>query len=88
MALRIRLARHGRKGQPFFRIVVQDREAPRDGRFIETLGFYNPKPNPPLIRVKSDRALYWLEKGAEPSETVASLFKRQGILLPRTGGKA
>lgn len=79
MSLRIRLQRHGRKRQPFYRIVIQDKEAPRDGRFVEVLGFYNPLPDPPDIRIKTDRVLYWLERGAEPTETVASLLRRQGL---------
>jgi small subunit ribosomal protein S16 len=81
MALRIRLQRHGRKRQPFYRIVVQEREAPRDGRMVEILGVYHPLPHPPLVRVKVDRVHYWLERGAEPSETVASLLRREGIRL-------
>jgi small subunit ribosomal protein S16 len=87
MALRIRLQRHGRKRQPFYRIVVQDREAPRDGRHVEIVGFYNPLPDPPVVRVKKDRVLYWLGKGAEPTETVASLLRREGI-QPYAGARA
>ena len=83
MALRIRLQRFGRKKRPFFRVVVQDREAPRDGRFIEILGFYDPLPDPYRFEIKEDRVRYWLSQGAQPTETVASLLKKKGIPLSR-----
>ncbi len=79
MAVRIRLARHGRKKKPFYRIVVVYSESPRDGRFLERVGTYDPMVEPPAIDVKGERALKWLREGAKPSETVKSLFKKTGI---------
>lgn len=79
MATRIRLHRVGRKGQPSYRVVVADRQAPRDGRSIETLGHYNPRTNPATIEVNAERARHWLSQGATPSETVRSLFKKAGV---------
>ena len=76
MAVRIRLTRLGRKKQPFYRIVVQDSEAPRDGRFLEVVGTYNPMKEPNELTLKNDRIQSWLEKGALPSTTVKSLLKR------------
>jgi small subunit ribosomal protein S16 len=80
MAVRIRLARHGRKKKPFYKMVVVFSESPRDGRFIEIVGTYNPTVNPPEISTKEDRVLYWLMKGAKPSETVRSILRKEGIL--------
>lgn len=79
MATRIRLRRMGRKKQPEYRIVVAERTAARDGRFIETIGHYRPREEPAVIQVDEDRARAWLAKGATPSETVHSLFKRAGV---------
>lgn len=79
MATRIRLRRMGRKKQPEYRIVVAEKSAARDGRFIETLGHYRPRENPAVIQVDAERARAWLAKGATPSETVHSLFKRSGV---------
>lgn len=79
MATRIRLRRVGRKGQPSYRVVVADRQAPRDGRFIETLGHYNPRTEPATIEVNAERARHWLDQGATPTETVRSLFKKAGV---------
>ncbi len=75
MAVRIRLARYGAKKKPFYRIVVADKESPRDGRFLEVLGTYNPlvKTNP--CEIKKDRVEYWISKGAKSTETVSSLLK-------------
>ncbi len=81
MAVRIRLRRIGRKKLPVFSIVAADVRSPRDGRFIEDLGRYYPLDEPSRIELKRDRVLYWLEVGAQPSETVRSLLSRQGILL-------
>ena len=81
MATRIRLQRHGKKNQPFYHIVIADGRAPRDGRFIELLGTYNPLTNPADIKINFDRALYWLETGASPSDTVRSILKREGVYL-------
>jgi len=70
----------GKKKQPTYRVVVADSRAPRDGRFIETIGFYNPRMDPPTVQIKEDRALYWLSQGAQPSDAVARLLKNQGTL--------
>ena len=80
MAVRIRLARMGAKKRPFYRIVVADSEYPRDGKFIEIIGNYDPKMDPAVVNVKEDRASEWLSKGALPTETVSSLFKKKGII--------
>ncbi|NPV57310.1 MAG: 30S ribosomal protein S16 [Anaerolineae bacterium] len=78
--VRIRLRREGLKKQPTYRIVVADVEAPRDGRFLEILGHYNPRTEPSTIVVKEARAYDWLSKGAQPSEAVQGLFKQTGLL--------
>ena len=80
MATRIRLRRTGKKKQVFYRIVVADSRSPRDGRFIEILGNYNPNSNPPQIEIDEGRALYWLKNGARPTDTVRSLLSKKGIL--------
>jgi small subunit ribosomal protein S16 len=79
MAVKIRLARHGAKKKPFYRIVVADGEAPRDGRFMEIVGTYNPLIDPVEISVKADRVKYWVGQGAILTDTVKSLFKKQGV---------
>jgi small subunit ribosomal protein S16 len=78
--VKIRLRRIGAKKQPSYRIVVADSRAPRDGRFIEVIGFYNPRTEPETVKIKEDRALYWLSSGAQPTEAVARLLKKQGAL--------
>ena len=78
--VRIRLRRIGLKGQPTYRIVAADKESPRDGRFLEILGFYNPRTDPATIHVKEDRAYHWMKNGALPTESVAQVFKSAGIL--------
>ena len=83
MSTRIRLRRVGRKGQAFFRIVVADSRSPRDGRFVATIGHYNPKANPAVINVNAEQALAWLAKGAMPTDTVRSLLKKAGVLGKR-----
>ena len=80
MATRLRLQRHGKKGKPFYHVVAADARAPRDGRFIEKVGTYNPNTNPATIEVKHDRALYWLQVGAEMSDTVRALMKYKGVV--------
>ncbi|HZK43809.1 MAG TPA: 30S ribosomal protein S16 [Syntrophomonadaceae bacterium] len=80
MATTIRLKRMGAKKRPFYRMVVADSRAPRDGKFIEEIGHYDPSTNPAIIKVDEERALKWLADGAKPSDTVKSLFKRQGIM--------
>lgn len=72
--VRIRLRRVGGKGQPSYRIVAADKEAPRDGRFLEVLGFYNPRTHPATIQVKEDRVFDWMSQGAQPSESVLQVF--------------
>ncbi len=79
MAVRIRLTRKGTKKKPFYRIVAADKEMPRDGRFLELLGTYDPMVEPVAITFKEDRINYWLGEGAKPSTTVASLFKQKGM---------
>ncbi len=79
MGVRIRLARHGAKKKPFYRIVVADGENPRDGRFLEKVGTYDPLKDPAEVTLNPDRIKYWMKKGAVPSDTVKSLFKREGI---------
>jgi small subunit ribosomal protein S16 len=77
--VRIRLRRVGAKKQPSYRIVVADKDAPRDGRFIENIGFFNPRTEPETVELNADRALYWLSVGAQPSEAVARLLKSKGV---------
>ena len=77
MAVRIRLARHGAKKKPFYRIVVADSESPRDGRYLEAVGTYNPLLDPAEVTVKPERVQYWLEQGAIPTDTVRSLLKKE-----------
>ena len=81
MAVRLRLRRMGRKKTPFYRIVAADQRSPRNGRFIEILGYYNPLQVPHNIELKEERVLYWLSQGAQPSDTVKSLLRQKGILL-------
>ncbi|MCQ2297064.1 MAG: 30S ribosomal protein S16 [Bacteroidales bacterium] len=83
MPARIRLQRHGKKNQPFYHIVVADGRAPRDGRFIEKLGTYNPMTNPATIDINVDSACEWLKNGAQPSDTVRRILSYKGILLKR-----
>ena len=83
MATRIRLRRVGRKGQGSFRIVVADQRSPRDGRFVATLGHYNPRTNPAVIKVNADQVQAWLAKGATPTDTVRSLLKKAGVFGTR-----
>lgn len=81
MATRIRLQRRGKKNQPFYHLVIADGRAPRDGRFIEDLGTYDPLTNPATININFDRALYWVEVGADPSDTARSILKREGVYM-------
>lgn len=80
MATRIRLRRLGAKKAPFYRVVVADSRSPRDGRFIEELGYYDPRTNPATIKIDEEKALKWLANGAQPSDTVRSLFNKAGIM--------
>lgn len=81
MATKIRLQRHGRKNYAFYPIVVADSRAPRDGKFIERIGSYNPNTNPATITLNFERALYWLNVGAQPTDTARSILSREGVLM-------
>lgn len=83
MAVRIRLRRTGRKGAPSYRIVVTDSRAPRGGKFIEVLGQYAPRSGNQALNLRVDRANYWMDQGALPSDTVRSLLRRSGVLKAR-----
>lgn len=78
--VRIRLRRVGAKGQPSYRIVAADKESPRDGRFLEILGFYNPRTNPATINLHEDRIYDWMSKGAKPTESVGQIFQTAGVM--------
>ena len=80
MATRLRLQRHGKKGKPFYHVVAADARSPRDGRFIEKIGTYNPNTNPATIDVNHERALYWVQNGAEMTETTRALMKYKGVI--------
>lgn len=80
MAVKIRLARHGAKKKPYYRIVVADSESPRDGRFLESVGTYDPRLESAKLTVKPERVRYWIDKGATPTDTVRTLFKKEGVL--------
>lgn len=80
MTVKLRLMRMGAKKRPFYRLVAADVEAKRDGRFLEIVGYYDPKTEPATIHLKEDRVLYWLERGAQPTETVGSILKKKGLL--------
>ena len=80
MAVKIRLARHGAKKRPFYRIVVADSECPRDGRYLEKVGTYNPLHDPAEVDLKVERVTYWLQQGAIPTDTVNNILKNQGVI--------
>ena len=80
MAVKLRLKRMGTKKRPFYRVVAADSRAPRDGRFIEEIGFYNPATNPATIKIDEEKAINWLSKGAKPTDTAKSLLQKQGIM--------
>ena len=80
MAVKVRLKRMGSKKSPFYRVVVADSRSPRDGRFIETIGTYNPLLNPAEVSINEELALQWLANGAQPSDTVRNLLSQQGIM--------
>jgi small subunit ribosomal protein S16 len=84
MAVKIRLARHGAKKSPFYRIVVADTESPRDGRYLENVGTYDPLFDPAKVTLKSDRVRYWMNQGAKPTDTVRSLLKKEGFYASNT----
>lgn len=81
MATKIRLSRHGRKGRPFYHIVVADSRSPRDGKFIERIGSYNPNTNPATIDLNFEKALYWMNVGAQPTDTARSILSYKGVLM-------
>ena len=80
MAVKIRLRRMGQKKAPFYRIIVADSRSPRDGKFIEEVGYYNPMTNPAEIKVDADKVQKWLDSGAQPTETVKSILTKSGII--------
>ncbi len=83
MATKLRLQRRGRKNYPFYQIIVADSRAPRDGKYIERIGSYNPNTNPATITLDFDRALYWLQVGAQPTDTVRNILSNEGVLLKK-----
>jgi small subunit ribosomal protein S16 len=83
LAVKLRLRRMGKKKQPIYKVVAADARSPRDGKFLEAIGIYNPLTDPFTLEIKEDRALYWLNVGAQPTETVKSLLSKKGILLRR-----
>ncbi len=80
MSVKIRLARHGAKKRPFYRIVVADEDCSRDGRFLEIVGTYNPLQDPVAVTLKGERIRYWIGQGAKPTNTVRNIFKTEGVL--------
>ena len=78
--VKIRLRRMGAKKSPFYRIVVADSRYPRDGRFIEEIGYYNPMEEPSVVKVDPEKAKAWMAKGAQPTDTVKALFKKRGVI--------
>lgn len=83
MATKIRLQRFGRKGYAFYQIVIADSRAPRDGKFIERIGSYNPNTNPATIDLNFERALYWLQVGAQPTDTTRNILSREGVCMKK-----
>jgi small subunit ribosomal protein S16 len=81
--VKLRLKRMGKKKQPIYRIVAADSRSPRDGRFIEEVGYYDPNKEPMIIKLKEEKVLNWMKNGAQPTETVRSLFKRYGLSYKR-----
>lgn len=84
MSVKIRLARHGTKKKPFYRIVIADSESPRDGRFLENVGTYNPLVDPAEVSLKQERIKHWIDQGAIPTDTVKSLMKKEGFFANLT----
>ncbi|GLI35813.1 30S ribosomal protein S16 [Desulforhabdus amnigena] len=84
MAVRIRLARGGRKKRPFYRIVVSCSDSPRDGRFIEKIGTYNPLPDAAEVNINVERLQHWIQRGAKPTDTVASLIRKMDVQAVNT----
>jgi len=88
LATRIRLKRIGAKKKPAYRVVVADSRSPRDGRFIEELGYYQPTANPEVVKIDEEKTLAWLARGAQPSDTVRALLKKTGVWEKRTANNA
>ena len=80
MAVKIRLRRMGQKKAPFYRVIVADERSPRDGRFIDEIGYYNPMTNPAEVKINEEKAKTWIKNGAQPTETVRALLKKSGII--------
>jgi len=80
MAVKIRLKRMGMKKMPFYRVVVADERSPRDGRFIEEIGYYNPMTEPATIKIDAEKAQQWIKNGAQPTETARTLLKKSGVI--------
>lgn len=80
MSVKIRLMRRGARGQPFYRLVIADSRSPRSGRYIETVGFYNPRTDPSTMQVNADKVLAWLRKGARPSDAARVVLEKTGVL--------
>lgn len=87
MSVKIRLARGGAKKKPFYQVVVADERCPRDGRFIANLGQYDPKQNPPMVNLNDELILEWLNKGAQPTDTVRQLLRQKGLWAKFTQSK-
>lgn len=83
MPVKIRLQRHGRKGYAYYHIVIADSRAPRDGKFIERIGSYNPNTNPATVDLKFERALYWMQTGAQPTDTTRNILSNEGVLMKK-----
>ena len=83
MAVKLRLRRMGKKKQPIYKMVAADSRSPRDGKFLEAVGFYNPLTNPHTLELQEDRIMYWLNVGAQPTHTVKSLLRQKGIILKK-----
>lgn len=83
MAVKLRLRRMGKKNQPIYKMVAADSRSPRNGKFLEAVGFYNPLTNPHTLELKEDRVMYWLNVGAEPTHTVKSLLRQKGLTLKK-----
>lgn len=88
MAVKIRLKRMGAKKRPFYRIVVADERAPRDGRIIETVGTYDSNVDPTVVKIDEEKALSWMMKGAQPTDTVRSMFSKEGLMTKLADKKA
>jgi small subunit ribosomal protein S16 len=88
LAVKIRLRRMGTRGKPFYRVVVADSRSPRDGRIIETLGYYDPLTEPVTLKIDEDRALLWLNRGAQPTDTAEALLKAKSIFQKYVDAKS